>query len=68
MRDVQGRLRSLESMPVPPEQVSPLRSSRARLGQNFEGLYAGLLGQPLLSLSPHLYLPSILPSPENGVA
>ena len=68
MRDVQGRLRSLESMPVPPEQVSPLRSSRARLGQNFEGLYAGLLGQPLLSLSPHLYLPTILPSPENGVA
>ena len=60
MRDVQGRLQSLESMPMPPEQVSPFRRSRARLGQNFEGLCAALLSQPLLcppvSTCPHFCL------------
>ena len=37
------------------------------MGQNFEGLYAALLSQPLLC-PPRLYLPTLLPSPENGVA
>ncbi|KAM9045619.1 acyl-CoA-binding domain-containing protein 4 isoform 4-T4 [Megaptera novaeangliae] len=68
MRDVQGRLQSLESMAVPCKQVSPVRRPRARLGQNFEGLFSGLFIQPLLSLSPRLCLLTPLPSPENGVA
>ncbi|XP_059989086.1 acyl-CoA-binding domain-containing protein 4 isoform X1 [Lagenorhynchus albirostris] len=68
MRDVQGRLQSLESMPVPRKQVSPVRRPRARLGQHFEGLFSGLLIQPLLSLSPRLCLLTPLPSPENVVA
>lgn len=60
MRDVQGRLQSLESMPAPPKQVSPPRP-RARVGQNSEGLCIGLLIQPLLcptSLPAHTFASS----------
>lgn len=68
MQDVQGRLQSLESMPVPPMQVSPPPPRPgARLRQNSEGLYSGLFIQPLLSWSRSLYLPTPLPPPENCV-
>lgn len=33
MRDIQGRLQSLENMPCPPKQVRP-HNSRGKMGQN----------------------------------
>lgn len=64
MRDVQGRLRSLEGMPGPPKQVSPLR--RPDWGRNvMVPILCALSSQPL-PLSPCLYLPTPAPAPEKG--